>query len=470
MKKLILLFSIIIASMAINAQVNIIRVQTDTTQFGQALSVGTQIYCVEDSSYYYATGALSSTETISSTAYIKPVFNTDTIDTYQINIDGDISQLSGFKTIEADGCSAPPIVIWKSVNNTILSVTQNTIQLDGIVSGILIGDSLKIRCNSNGNNYYGRMLEINVNSSTTIVFTASISNVDINYGANNFDFFIPEKENLYEYKDGITTAIIATSSFSLAGDYTDKIKVGDMVFVRCGPDDNSSTEGQVLSIQFDGVNTNITHSGSSGSTYFGANNFFVSWEKQYLLGSSIAVGQGAIASGNFSAAFNQRTEAQGNYSFAIGSETKAIGDLSLAIGERTTAIGYASVAMGKRNYATGDGSLSLGVNINGGINNVIGKNTFVLQGIEFNDSIVHTGVNGAIIGGYNNKLSEANSVILGCKNTEATRANTTYVNQLKIVGSVLPIGLTASDAGTFVMDLADNTLKVWDGSAWHSLW
>jgi Head domain of trimeric autotransporter adhesin len=104
---------------------------------------------------------------------------------------------------------------------------------------------------------------------------------------------------------------------------------------------------------------------------------------------NVSMGQGTIASGNFSIAMGKWTTASGIYSTAIGKNSTASGGnstamggstasglVSIAMGESTIASGYASTAMGNYTIASGLASTTMGTSTKAKSDNslVIGLN------------------------------------------------------------------------------------------------
>lgn len=108
------------------------------------------------------------------------------------------------------------------------------------------------------------------------------------------------------------------------------------------------------------------------------------WNDANIGQSSVAFGEGTIASGNFSTAFGSFATASGAQSVSFGTSVVASGDLSTAFGagtlasgstatsfgNGTTASGGASTAFGNNNTASGGGSTAFGI-----LNTASGLNT-----------------------------------------------------------------------------------------------
>ncbi len=82
-----------------------------------------------------------------------------------------------------------------------------------------------------------------------------------------------------------------------------------------------------------------------------------------ISGTASAIGEGNIASGDYSLAVGNQSESIGNTSFAAGFKAKALGDYSIGLGVGAEALKYRSFAIGTSAISDGDDSYAFGVNV-----------------------------------------------------------------------------------------------------------
>ncbi len=136
--------------------------------------------------------------------------------------------------------------------------------------------------------------------------------------------------------------------------------------------------------------------GTKSAIRFGQINFAgsTSWDYANIGVNSIAIGEGAKASGPQSFSQGYYSNATGYYSIARGFAANANGDHSTAMGQALSADGVGAVAFGDNNYVAGNWGFSHGYNnvVTGVFATAIGQglsarayNSFVIG--RFNDSI-----------------------------------------------------------------------------------
>ncbi len=131
---------------------------------------------------------------------------------------------------------------------------------------------------------------------------------------------------------------------------------------------------------------------------------------------STAIGEASVADGKFSAVLGSAAHAQGESSTALGSNTVADGAFATAIGAQATATGQGAIAIGQDGAAQGLRSISVGAGNTvagneagafGVANTVTGNNAYgVGQGNDI-------GTSNTFVLGSNVKNTVANSVALG---------------------------------------------------------
>ncbi len=207
-----------------------------------------------------------------------------------------------------------------------------------------------------------------------------------------------------------------------------------------------------------------------------------SWDYANIGVNSIAIGEGAKASGPQSFSQGYYSNATGYYSIARGFAATASGDHSTAMGQALTAAGIASVTFGENNYVAGNWGLSQGYNnrVTGNFATAIGLgisarafNSFVIG--RYNDSIGTSSTTAwvatdplLIIGNGTGSGARANAVTV-LKNGNFGIGTTTPDNLLHVgtgTGARISLGSaeTVEDFGANTFGFNSSLLPTTDGA------
>jgi hypothetical protein len=212
---------------------------------------------------------------------------------------------------------------------------------------------------------------------------------------------------------------------------------------------------------------------------------------------SVALGYGAVASGNFSTAIGEKASAtlQGvtalgrnatglsTYTIAIGYNSEATGSYSIAMGYATkVTVGASGVAIGHSAKVDEQHGIAIGTSAG----NTSGTSNFygISIGSQANNGTTNIGtgaiaigrfsaadVSGAIMMGYHTTTqtnSLANSFELAWDGSTQFKVGTTYGTQ--VTSNADPASnLVDASHGSLAWDMTDNELQVFDGTSWAAV-
>lgn len=218
----------------------------------------------------------------------------------------------------------------------------------------------------------------------------------------------------------------------------------------------ANPSGSNKQIQF---NNNGLFGASSSFTWDDTNSSFTAGVNASAVGlNTIAMGNGATATPNFTAAIGKSAKAEGFDTLALGYESSANGNYSVAMGYKVKALGTGSIALGSANgTSAGDYAIALGHNAssNGNYSTAIGYTAKARadDATAFGYNAVANGTDSIALGF--NVLSEAsNSISLGSElNSTGTYSSSFgYTNTANgSYSSALGHFLTANGTGSFVI-------------------
>jgi hypothetical protein len=240
-----------------------------------------------------------------------------------------------------------------------------------------------------------------------------------------------------------------------------------------GPDSLSSTLGEKF-IWF----------GTKGAVRFASMELGggSSWDYANIGVNSLAIGEGALASGPQSFSQGYFSRATSHYAFARGFAASANGNHGMTVGQNITGNGDFSLAFGETTTVNGDWSMSLGINneLSGNLAASFGQglsarpfNSFVIG--RYNDSSILSNTTSwvatdplFIIGNGTNDNARANAVTV-LKNGFTGIGTTTPDNLLHVgftVGARMSIGSieTIEDFGANAIGTNSSLLPVTDGN------
>jgi hypothetical protein len=271
------------------------------------------------------------------------------------------------------------------------------------------------------------------------VFNPFIGDVRNNYNHNEFYYTRNGPEN-YEPRYSLNT-FVTKSSF----DYSKMLNTNTFLFT----DKNKSLEKNTVYFENIDITGNLLLKNRPILDGVGAGeNSWRASSATYAKGDySVAGGTYNFANGMGSTAFGVQNTVDGYGGFAGGIGGKA-GDGGAVFGYYNIA-GYYSLATGYYTEATGECSYSGGKGVYSHYDNTNGIQIYAgpkaVGESAFNHSkVTLSGITGAvanqsaILGGLNNQVLSAatNSVVLGGSGITATQANTVYVPNLVVTGSI----------------------------------
>lgn len=243
-----------------------------------------------------------------------------------------------------------------------------------------------------------------------------------------------------------------TDTIVISGlDVTDHYGQNERVILRSSSGYVDLKSNMVKMSSFDGNDTTIILNSASG--YYDEKIFSEKTQRKYT-----------HAEGFMTVSSDYGSHSEGNQTSAIGKYSHSEGCLSISYGIGSHTEGSLTLASGDYSHAGGCGYVDGPT-----VFNVIagGKASFNHSSVDINyTGSGATGDYSSILGGINNSVNHTGSVILGCSGVTSDDEYTTYINNLKVLGStnikpykVYTALLTQTGATDPIVTVLENTFN-----------